>query len=101
MHLVQILLPLYDNQGRTLPESLHAEVKAELTEKFGGLTAHVRSPAEGRWKSSGHEIRDEIVIYEVMTEELDEPWWHHYRHACEARFRQGEILVRALPCRQL
>jgi hypothetical protein len=50
MHLVQILLPLFDNDGVSLPRQLFARVRDELTEKFGGLTAFTRSPAEGVWR---------------------------------------------------
>lgn len=101
MHLIQILLPLYDNHGQALPAALHAEVKAALTEKFGGLTAYVRSPAEGRWKDAGTETRDDIVIYEVMVSEVDEGWWQRCRSALEASFRQEEVIIRALPMRRL
>ena len=49
MHLIHILLPLNDNEGRPYGRELF--VADELTEKFGGLTAHTR-PAEGLWKDS-------------------------------------------------
>ena len=72
MHLVQILLPLWDNEGRRLPRALYAELARELTERFGGLTAHTRAPAEGLWRDDeapGDQaagdppvVRDRIVI---------------------------------------
>ena len=72
MHLVQILLPLYDNQGEPFPQREYAQVRDELTERFGGITTFVRSPAEGLWKETPTTtVRDDIVIYEVMTERLD------------------------------
>lgn len=96
MHLVHILLPLNDNRGRALPKKLFRAVADELTEKFGGLTAHTRAPAEGRWKEDSAEPeRDEIVIYEVMTEELDGAWWAKYREQLETRFKQEKVIVRA------
>lgn len=103
MHLVQILLPMYDNDGRELPPTLYNEVKAELTDRFGGLTAYVRSPAEGRWKTEQKEVRDEIVIYEVMTHSLDQEqaWWRAYREHLQKLFHQGELVVRALPMQLL
>lgn len=45
MHLVQILLPLYDNDGRRFPTSHYESLRAELTERFGGLTSYSRAPA--------------------------------------------------------
>lgn len=49
MHLIRLLLPLYDNDGNRLPELLD-QVFDELTHKFGGVTAYRRFPAEGAWK---------------------------------------------------
>jgi hypothetical protein len=47
-----------------------------LTERFGGLTAHTRAPAEGLWKEdSSGTSRNEILIYEVMAEDLYDGWW--------------------------
>jgi hypothetical protein len=102
MYLLQILLPLKDNQGRAHARELFQAVAGELTERFGGLTAHTRAPAEGLWmESSSGTSRDEIVIYEVMAEELDEGWWRAYRRGLEARFRQEQVVVRAQEVRLL
>jgi hypothetical protein len=96
MHLVQVLLPMYDNHGAQLPADLHHAVRDELTERFGGLTAYTRAPAEGSWKENGSQTsRDDIVVYEVMTGHLDANWWAHYRRDLEQRFRQQQVIVRA------
>lgn len=95
MNLVQILLPLYDNAGKTLPHTLFTAVRDELTEHFGGLTVYTRAPAEGLWKSDEDEKkRDDIVIYEVMAKRLSKSWWRKYRSALEDRFKQQEIIIR-------
>ena len=47
MHLVEILLPLNDNGGRPFRAEKYADVRQHLTERFGGLTAFSRSPAQG------------------------------------------------------
>lgn len=96
MHLVQILLPLYDNAGAPLARSLFADVRAELVERFGGVTAYTRAPARGLWKDDGAGVqRDEVVLYEVMADDLDRAWWARYRDALERRFAQEEVVVRA------
>jgi hypothetical protein len=96
VHLIEILLPLADNEGRPFPAELHAAVRDELVEHFGGVTAFTRSPAEGLWKEGGGEPdRDEIVILEVMADWLDRGWWRGYRAGLESRFRQDVIVVRA------
>jgi hypothetical protein len=95
MHLVEILLPLSDNGGRRFPREAFARVREELVERFGGLTAFTRSPAEGVWEEGQSRSRDEVVIFEVMAEELNRSWWRDYRRELERRFRQDEIVVRA------
>jgi len=97
MHLIQILLPLYDNAGNTFGEELYGKVRRELTERFGGLTAFTRAPAQGLWKDAGQTKRDDIVVFEVMVEEMDADWWRAYRHTLEAMFKQDEIVIRAQP----
>jgi hypothetical protein len=101
MHVIEIFLPLYDNEGRRLGRELYARVRKELVERFGGLTAFSRSPAEGLWVEDGKESRDDIVIFEVMTDELDRGWWSQYRRQLEQRFSQDVILIRASEVTQL
>ena len=96
MHLVQLLLPLYDNHGRRLDAGLFAQVRDELVERFGGLTAYTRAPASGVWEEAdGDTVHDDIVIYEVMVETLDDAWWRDFRARTEQRFGQDELVVRA------
>ena len=96
-HLVQILLPLYDNRGVEQDKSLFARTRTELTERFGGMTAHMRAPARGLWKTEEGEVaRDDIAIFEVLAESLDREWWRQYRSQLESRFAQDAILIRAI-----
>src|SRR4051794_26221453 len=102
MYLIHILLPLNDNEGRPLGKKLFRAVAEELAEKFGGLTAHTRAPAEGLWKEGASGTsEDEVVIYEVMAEGLDEAWWKEYRRGLEGRFKQEKVVVRAQEVRML
>ena len=102
MHLVQILLPLYDNAGRPLSRELYSTLARDLTARFGGLTAHTRAPAEGLWRDGpAQTVRDDIVIYEVMAEAVDEPWWRALRARLERDFRQEAIVIRAQEVRLL
>jgi hypothetical protein len=95
MYLVQILLPLADNQGKRLPPRLFGRIQKELTERFKGLTAYSRAPAEGLWKPSKGTKRDEIIVYEVMASWVDARWWRQYRKRLEGLLRQENIVVRA------
>jgi hypothetical protein len=101
MQLIQILLPLYDNDGNAFEEAPFSHVRGELTERFGGLTAFTRAPAQGLWKNEGRTTRDDIVVFEVMTEALDAAWWSAYRATLETRFRQDTIVIRAQEVRIL
>lgn len=101
MHLVQILLPLSDNQRHPFPRDHFDKVAVALTTRFGGVTAYTRAPAEGRWSQPGHSAPEEMVVMEVMTEGLDEAWWAAYRADLEATFRQERIIVRALAVKLL
>jgi hypothetical protein len=96
MYLVQLLLPLSDNEGRPFAAQLYRRVRDELTDRFGGLTAFTRAPAQGLWQDRpGDTVRDEIVVYEVMVERLDYAWWRSYRTELERSFRQDELVIRA------
>jgi hypothetical protein len=99
MHLIEILLPVRDNQGTAFPRSHFDRVRDELAQRFGGVTAFLRSPAEGVWKDDGPgrpgAIHDDVVIYEVMAAQLDRDWWQAYRKDLAARFAQDELVVRA------
>jgi hypothetical protein len=102
MFLVEFLLPVSDNDGNRIEKHEFDRVRRELTERFGGVTAFMRSPAIGHWADeTGSVRRDELVGFEVMTETLDRAWWRDYRETLEKRFRQDEIVVRATPFERL
>lgn len=94
MKLVQIFLPLYDNNGRRFPAAFYARERERLVERFGGLTAHMRSPVRGLWKDGPRKKRDDLVIFEVMIRRVDRKWWNEYRYRLQKRFNQKELLVR-------
>jgi hypothetical protein len=97
MHLVQILLPLYDPTGIAFPQPMFRTVRGELMERFGGLTAYTRAPAKGLWKEDDQApvAKDDIVVYEVMADALDRGWWSRYRQDLEGRFQQDALVIRA------
>ena len=97
MFLISVLLPLYDDHRHPFSRELFQEVAAEITTRFGGLTAHTRAPAQGLWQADTElrPTRDDIVIYEVMAEAIDRAWWADYRRHLEQRFRQEHVVIRA------
>jgi hypothetical protein len=102
MHLVQLFLPVYDNDGAAIPPALFRQVRDALVERFGGLTAYSRAPASGLWQEpEGDTVKDDLLVYEVMADTIDETWWSNYRQALEQQFRQESIVIRAQPIRLL
>lgn len=94
-HLVQVYLPLADNNGARFDRRMFQEVEDRLTQQFDGFTSFSRSPAGGLWKSDTDEIiRDDIIVYEVLTDLLDRRWWREYRVRLVEAFRQERVLVR-------
>ena len=95
MHLIQLLLPLQDGNGKPFEQQKFERLSQDLTERFGGLTSYSRSPAEGRWKGGAKTEQDDILVLEVMTDDLDRAYWASLRERLEQEFRQDEIIIRA------
>jgi hypothetical protein len=96
VYLIQLMLPVQDGDGRGYPRAQYDDLVRQLTDRFGGVTAYTRAPANGVWEApSGRAVRDQVVVYEVMAEELDRAWWAGLREELEARFAQEELVVRA------
>lgn len=94
VYLIRILLPLADNEKKRFPVEYFGAVRQTLTEQFGGVTAFLRSPAVGLWKEDTEEVsRDDVVMFEVLSDRLDKDWWAKYRLELENRFRQEELVV--------
>ena len=75
-----------------------AETRRELTERFRGLTAYLRSPAKGLWTApDGHTEHDDVVMVEVVTDTFDRTWWRTYAAKLAERFGQESIHLRAVP----
>lgn len=96
MYLIEIFLPLSDNDGKPFPRLEREAVERELTSRLGGLTAYPRAPASGLWKEAHAKLQeDDLVVYEVMTEIIDVQWWQEYRERLKGTFRQEKLLIRA------
>lgn len=96
MYLIEILLPLTDNKHRAFGPEYFIRVQQQLTEKFGGLTAFTRTPAEGLWKpdKSSKPQQDDIVIFEVLSPRLNKTWWQQYKDDLKTTFQQKDMIIR-------
>jgi hypothetical protein len=77
LHLVQILIPTFDNAGQQFGQSKFEGVRLELIERFGGLTAFVQSLRSvcGRTRKVARQRHDNMILIEVMSKTLDRAWW--------------------------
>jgi hypothetical protein len=93
VNLISLYLPLRDNSGNALDADLFKAVEQELSERFGGVTAHMQAPASGLWRQGNVTHADDIVIFDVMVDNVDQSWWTGYRHRLEKAFRQKTVLI--------
>lgn len=101
MKLIQILLPVSDNEGRRYGDEFFKDLQRTLTDRFGGLTAYTRAPAEGLWANGGTHQKDDIVVVEVMADTFDRAWWTALKSHLETTLQQEEIVIRAQPLETL
>jgi len=95
MYLVQLLLPLADNHGRSFPDDLMRGIQRELSERFGGLTAYTRAPAKGIWIQSEGQLQEDIIVIEVMAQALERSWWEKFRQQLQKLLDQKQLVIRA------
>ncbi|MDR3490293.1 MAG: hypothetical protein P4M05_36160 [Bradyrhizobium sp.] len=95
MFVVELFLPLDMPDGTAIPGSTFDRIKAELTFRFGGITAFLKSPADGAWQASSRAIvHDRVAVFEIMVDNVDVEWWRAYRQKLEAELNQQEVLAR-------
>jgi hypothetical protein len=80
---------------------MFTDVRRELMDLFGGVTVFSQGPAQGFWQGEEGTSRDDIVIFEIMTEAVDESWWKTRRERLEDEFRQDEVIVRVQEIQRL
>jgi hypothetical protein len=101
MHLVQLLLPA-DDATTAAGDARIARTRAELVERFGGVTAYIQTPAHGEWTTpEGARERDRVVMVEVVAPDFDRAWWQSYAANLAERFEQDAIHVRAVQVEML
>jgi hypothetical protein len=94
--LIQMLLPTKGADGAAFGDDVLGQTRGELIERFGGLTAYMRSPAAGAWTSAdGRVEKDSVVMIEVIAETFDVGWWRSYAKKLKQRFAQESVHVRA------
>ena len=90
MHLFQILLPRADNTGRPFDRDDFDRVKEELASLFNGSQLIFRALRKVCGERGPSSDADQIVIFEVISDEVDLPDWRNRRTELERRFSAGE-----------
>lgn len=92
---IEIFVPIFDSRGNRFSETIYRRIKKKLTEDFGGVTAYTQMPADGIWKDKkDREIKDQIVIYEVMVSKIDKSYWKAYKQKLQELFEQQDLVIR-------
>jgi len=95
MHLIELYLPMNSHDGTPFPSQVFTDIEDQLTEKFGGVTAHKRAPAHGKWQSGGSTDTDSIAIFEVIAETFERSWWKEFQSHLEQQLEQEKLLITA------
>jgi inorganic pyrophosphatase len=95
--LIQLFLPLKNEDGKSFPDKYFDNVKETLTQKFKGLSIYSKSPVNGRWENSKSNIEEDILlVYEIMTDRVDLSYWEKYKQLLQKQFKQDTIVIRCL-----
>jgi hypothetical protein len=99
-YLIQFFLPI---RAHPTGESDDFQgIRRQLADRFGGVTAYVRSPATGLWKHDDASIEgDQVVMIEVEAATLDRNWWRTFRQDLERTFHQDTVMIRAIEIQAL
>jgi hypothetical protein len=103
MHIINIYLPQVNNAGIAFHEAIYLSIRAELIEKFGGLTKYDQVPAIGYWREDADKpiSKDLVIHYEVICQRLTKKYWANFRLRMEKIFQQTQILIVAHPIEAL
>ena len=95
MFLIQLLLPAIATPATE--DGGIARTRAELVERFGGVTAYAWTPADGEWRDErGRTAEDKVVLVEVVARAFERAWWEDYASRLAKRFAQHAVHIRAI-----
>lgn len=93
--LIQIFLPATSTKSKSYPQDLYDQLLQKLTTKFKGATSYQKSSVTGFWKNDeGKKEKDELIIFEVMSDEFDVDFWERYKEELKKAFKQKDIVIR-------
>jgi len=93
---VEILLPLYYNDGRPIEPGKFVETDDELVQKFGATSTDA-IVVRGRWLYQGTIYHDQLVRVRLDVEDSEENWQavRAQKEILKSRFEQLDIWITA------
>ena len=94
MHEYDLYFPFVNEAGVRATDKVFSDIKARLTEFFGGLTDfHHRG--DGAWKYAGVTYHDEVVLLRMLSDEPDRArkFLRAIQHELASVLDQEEILI--------
>ena len=90
----EIYVPAPSADGGSASDLVLEKARQELTEVYGGLT-DTRQRNEGVWKIGGVTMRDEIVIWKILSQkgEVGDDFMKEVQLSLEKSLAQDKILV--------
>jgi hypothetical protein len=94
----EVLLPLWFNDGRAVPEEHFAETLAELRARFGDLSIETQA-TRGLSQYGDRSFRDDLIRVYVDVEDLPEnrQFFQSWKETLIARFEQHDIWLTTYP----
>jgi len=90
--IYEIYLPLTYNDGKPIEKEKFGLTREELVDRFGGVTSTPPGfPLEGWWHSPHGVVRDDIMIWTVVTQIDDDLFFLKYKETLKQRFIQEDI----------
>jgi hypothetical protein len=100
--LYELYLPLTYNNGRQIEAEKFDLTRRELVDRFDGLTSTPPGfPLQGWWRAAGTVVRDNIVIWTVLTQGDENGFFRNYKEVLKQRLDQKEILIIKIPAEAL
>lgn len=76
--------------------------RQKLVDRFGGLT---NTPSgfslQGWWQSAGTVVRDDMVVWTVLTQGNENGYFPTYREVLKEHFAQQELFIVKIPAEAL
>jgi len=96
MKKYEIYLPLKYNDGTEVEPEKLKQIRERLVAVFGAITVSpLTAPFQGTWRYGGVEFVDEIIRFEIITEQdfQSNVFFKNFKKKLKRTLRQFDILI--------